>query len=176
MANVHLLINLAEPRTRHVINKLYGTYKKKCGLLYLSLVPRSWRLALPILVETSNAEAHTCMYVPISTYSHRYNMGCHYTYPMSIYSCFAFDKGSEFARLQTVKEQSAIVDTFPYMYLHSSASAFCFCIRAKTLQRYAFSSNYDAVFSKNRSFIYKNRCKMILFQKNGVYLHLNLVD
>ena len=35
---------------------------KKCGLLYQSLVPRSWRLALPILVETSNAEAHTCMY------------------------------------------------------------------------------------------------------------------
>lgn len=51
-------------------------------------------------------------------------MGCLITYPMSIYSCFAFDKGSEFARLQTVKEQSAIVDTFPYMYPHPSASAF----------------------------------------------------
>ena len=44
--------------------------------------------------------------------------------PMSIYNCFVFDKGSEFARLQTVKEQSAIVDTFPYMYPHPSASAF----------------------------------------------------
>lgn len=44
--------------------------------------------------------------------------------PMSIYNCFVFDKGSEFARLQTVKEQSALVDTFSYMYPHLSASAF----------------------------------------------------
>ena len=43
---------------------------------------------------------------------------------MSIYNCFVFDKGSEFARLQTVKEQSALVDTFSYMYPHLSASAF----------------------------------------------------
>lgn len=35
--------------------------------------------------------------------------------PMSIYRCFAFDYDTEFARLPTVKEQSALVDTFIIM-------------------------------------------------------------
>jgi len=68
---------------------------------------------------------------------------------MSIYSCFAFDKGSEFARLQTVKEQSAIVDTSPYMYPNPSASAFASVSELRRCKITTFCGKKSIILEKN---------------------------
>lgn len=46
--------------------------------------------------------------------------------------------------------------------------------QSKDVAGYSFSSNNDTVFTKNRSFINKTRCKMMPFRKKDVYLPQNL--
>ena len=77
-------------------------------------VPPFEAFALPIIVETSNIEAHECAYIYIyQILCLAATKGCQtqsryieYTIFMSIYRYFVFDYESEFAKFQRVKNKA----------------------------------------------------------------------